>query len=508
MRTEENVKNNKWFETSHLSEDLKSHSISGGFNTIVAQVISFTINMSTTVILARLLTPEDYGLVAMVTAVTGFVSIFKDMGLSAAIIQKPKIDQSQVSSVFWINCLVSLGIAIIIALASSLLATFYNEERLFNITLVFAASIFLTGLSLQHNALMKRQMKFKMLSILNIICAFASLATGLLLAWQGFGYWAIVATTICPPLYYTIALWIVCDWRPDLTLKTANTKSILKFGAGLTGFDLVNYFSRNMDNVLIGKYAGSNALGIYSKAYQLLMLPITQLRDPLNTVALPALSNLQNDKWKYNYFFRRYLFTLAFFSMPVVVFCAVFSKEIITIILGESWVKASYVFQILSLVAFIQPAAGTQGLLLITTGKAKKYFIVGVVAAVCYVGSFAIGVNWGMEGVAISYVLATYAIFLPSLAYSLKDSPLTVPHFLKEIVYPASFSILVGIICYFVKPYVGHLNAFITCGLGLILGGILYILLWMANSKTKEKAKKILDIGDFLLKKYNIKNKK
>lgn len=504
MEVEADTKNNKWFETNHLSGDLKSHSISGGFNTILAQLVSFIINISSTIVLARLLTPEDYGLVAMVTAVTGFVSIFKDMGLSAAIIQKKELNQNQVSSVFWINCLVSLGIAIIVAFTSSLLVNFYNEQRLFNITLVFALSIFLTGLSLQHNALMKRQMKFKTLSKINIISSVTSLITGIILAWKGFGYWAIVATTICPPLYSTIALWIACDWRPHLEFKTKNTKSILSFGAGLTGFDLVNYFSRNMDNVLIGKFVGSNALGIYSKAYQLLLLPITQLRDPLNTVALPALSSLQSDKWKYNHFFRRYLFTLAFFSMPLVVYCAVFSEEIISVILGEKWLEASYVFKLLAIAAFIQPVASTQGLLLITTGQSRRYFVLGIMGAICNVTGFIIGVNWGMEGVAIAYALVTYTLFIPFLIFSLKDSHMTLKHFLSEISYPALFSILVGVVFIYVKPYFSHVSAFLCCALGLIFGGLLYLCFWFINKHTKEKLKNILEIGNFLLKKYGL----
>lgn len=497
-----NSKFNKWFDTEHLSGNLKAHSIRGGMNTIIGQVASFAMNISSTIIMARLLTPGDYGLVAMVTTVTGFITIFKDMGLSAAIIQRKQLFQDQVSAVFWINILVSLGLASIIALIAPLLVIFYDEERVFNMTIVFAASIFFSGLSLQHNALMKRQMKFKSLSKIQVLSTILSLATGIILAWQGFGYWSIVAVAVTNPIYSTIALWIVCDWRPNLTFKSKGIKSIITFGAGLTGFDFVNYFSRNLDNVLIGKFVGASALGMYSKAYQLLLLPITQLRDPLNAVALPALSSLQHEKWKYNSYFTRYLFTLAFFSMPIVAFFAIYSDEIVSIVLGSKWIGVSSIFKLLAIAAFIQPIASTQGLILITTGKSKKYFTLGIINTSVVVTGFCIGVNWGVIGVAISYSIVTYLLFIPLLYYCLKDSPVTVKQFLLQIIYPSLFSIVSGLFMFSYKYFVVDLPPLVTCGIGFFIGASVYLSLWFTSRFTRTKLEKIRDISSFASKDF------
>lgn len=495
---------NKWFDTEHLSNGLKAHSIKGGMNTIIGQVASFIMNISATIIMARLLTPGDYGLVAMVTTVTGFITIFKDLGLSAAIIQRKHLFQSQVSAVFWINIVVSFGLAAIIALIAPLLVKFYNEDRILNMTLVFAASIFFSGLSLQHNALMKRQMKFKLLSRIQVLCTILSLATGIVLAWQGFGYWSIVAATISNPVYSTIALWIVCDWRPNLNFNSDGIKSILTFGAGLTGFDFVNYFARNVDNVLIGKFVGASALGMYSKAYQLLLLPITQLRDPLNAVALPALSSLQHEKWKYNSYFTRYLFTLSFFSMPIVVFFGIFSDEIVLIVLGDNWIGVSSIFKLLAIAAFIQPIASTQGLVLITTGKARRYFVLGILNTTVVVAGFCIGVNWGVMGIAISYSIVTYLLFIPLLSYSLKGSPVTVKHFLLEIMYPISFSIISGGFMFYYKYLSFDLPYLVTCGIGFVIGTLIYLALWLSTKNTRSKLEKIKDISTFMFNKSKV----
>lgn len=507
MNQDKDYKNryNRWLETSHLKQDLKSHSISGGFNTVAGQILSFGVNILSTIVLARLLLPGDYGLVAMVTTITGFIIVFKDLGLSAAVIQAKELNQDQVTSIFWISVAVSFFIALLVSLLAPLLVVFYKEERLLNMTLVFAVSIFITGFSLQHNALMKRQMKFKVLSRIQILSTIGSILTGVFLAWRGFGYWSIVVISVSNPIYSTIALWFVCDWRPDFSFNSRGIKSLVSFGAGLTGFDLVNYFSRNMDNVLIGKFSGSSALGMYSKAYQLLLLPITQLRDPLNAVALPALSNLQNDKWKYNHFFCRYLFTLAFFSMPIVVYFAVFSHEIIFIVLGEKWITASSIFKLLAIAAFIQPVASTQGLLLITTGKAKKYFYLGIINSTLVVAGFCIGINWGTTGIAISYAIVTYVLFIPLLIYSLKNSPLSVLQFLKEIVLPALFALISGVGMLFVRANLVGINSFLICIIGFFLGAAIYMGLWFVSKFTREKLNRIIEIGQVLLKKNKLK---
>jgi len=494
----------KWFDTLHLKENLKGHSIKGGFNTIGGQAISFLLNIGSNILIARLLAPADFGLVAMVTAITGFITIFSDLGLSAAVIQRDNIKQDQVSAIFWINVLISFGIALIVSAIATVLVHFYNEPRLFNITIVFAIGIFFSGLSLQHNALLKRQMKFKNLSLIQIVSTAVSLSVGLLLAWRGYGYWAIVATNVISPIFSTILLWIVCDWRPNFITKANDVGAFLKFGAGMTGFDLVNYFSRNMDNILIGKYVGSIALGLYSKAYQLLMLPITQLRNPLNAVALPALSTLQNEKDKYVSFYKKYLFTLSFFSMPIVIFLGVFSDEIILIILGKQWVAASYIFKLLAITAFIQPVASTQGLVLITTGKVKKYFKVGVINAIFTVSGFFIGVHWGVEGVAISQAIVIYLLLIPMLYYCFIDSHLSVGIFLSEIFYPVLFSAISGCVMAYTKQTLSQhysLPGIILIAIGFITGLLTYIVLWLSMQKSRSRFFHILEIGSFLKRK-------
>lgn len=493
-------KEDKWFRTDHFKGDLKSRSVKGGVSTMAAQIISFVMTTAQTVILARLLVPEDYGLIAMVSSVTGFVTIFKDLGLSAAVIQKDKITQSELSSVFWVNVLICFGIALVIALLSPALVHFYDEGRLLYITLLFALNIFIVGFSLQHSALLRRQMQFNKLALIQIGCVIINILVGITLAWLGFGYWTLVIQGLVFALLETIALWTICDWRPDFLLNKSKVASYLRFGAGITGFDVVNHFSRNMDNVFVGKFVGSVALGLYSKAYQLLMLPITQLRNPLNSVALPALSSLQNQGEKFRDFYTKYLFILAFFSMPVVVYLGVFADELIFIILGDQWVEAGPLFQILAMAAFIQPVVSTTGLILITTGEVKRYFNIGLINAIFMVSGFGIGVYLGgVRGVAITNVVVVYFLFIPTLYHNLRKSPVSVAQFLKEISIPLLYSVVSGaamlVYAYYIEQLGLQLMPMVYCALGLVVGAITYIGLMLALPVSRKKFMQIVNLG-------------
>jgi Membrane protein involved in the export of O-antigen and teichoic acid len=490
----------RWFETGHLTLGLKERSVKGGANTIFAQFFSFGTNMISTAVMARLVSPEGFGIVAMVTAITGFVVIFKDLGFSTAVVQNKSVSQKQVSTLFWLNILFSLGIALIVLALAPILVSFYHEPRLFDITIVFALSIFISGFSLQHSALMKRQMRFKRLSKIQMLTAGISLLLGIGLAVMGLDYWAIVGASVMQTLLNVILLWAFCDWRPHFTFDVSRVKHLMRFGAGITGFDLVNYFSRNADNVLIGRFAGAAALGLYSKSYQLLMLPITQLRMPLNTVTLPALSALQHNKSKYAEFYRRYVFILAFFSMPLVACLAVFSKEIVLIVLGDDWVEAGYIFQLLAFASFIQPVAGSKGVVMITTGQTRKYFAWGVVNAVFTVAGYLIGVQWGISGVAISYIIVNYFLLLPSLYWCFEGTPISVGMFFGEILHPFLFSVISAGASIFVKYCFADLPQLALVIAGFSAGALVYIALWFTSAHARTKFKAVMEIRTLIFK--------
>ena len=470
---------NNFFDTEHLKADLKGRFVRGSAITMLGQAARFVIQTGSTIVLARLLTPKDYGLVAMVTAVTGFMMIFKDLGLSTATVQKAQTNHQQISTLFWINVAVSTIAMLVTAALAPAIAWFYNEPRLTWIGLALSTSFLFVGLSVQHQALLRRQMRFTALAAIEIGSMGIGIATGIVLAWYGAGYWALVGLSAATAISNVALVWVFCGWRPGLPVRGAGVRSMLHFGLDITGFQIVNYFARNADKILLGRFHGSYVTGLYSRAYSLFMLPISQIRSPLIAVAIPALSHIQNEATRYARYYYKLTSILAFVTMPLAGFLFVCSESLIRLLLGEKWMDANVIFKILAVAAFIQAVENTRGLTLISLGLGKKYLKVGIFTSAVFVLAFAVGVPWGARGVAISYVIGEYLIMIPSLWYSFRKTPVSVPGFFKVISQPAVTSLASTAIMFLAYKFLlANQPDFVTIGACLTLGVASYFALW------------------------------
>jgi PST family polysaccharide transporter len=409
---------------------------------MAAQGIRFFLQMGSTVVLARLLTPQDYGLIAMVTAVTGFVAMFKNLGLSMATIQRAKIDRPQISTLFWINVLLSVGVMLVTATLAPVIAWFYGEPRLITITLALAGAFIFGGLTVQHQALLRRQMRFGSLGIIQIVSMLVGIITAIIAAFYGAGYWALVLMHLATAITNLLGVWLVCDWRPGLPVRGSGVRKMLAFGGHLTGFNIVNYFARNADNILIGKFISADALGLYAKAYGLFMMPISQIRNPLNQVAMPVLSSLQNQPERYIKYYQRLIDIMASLTIPLGLYCAIEADFLIRIVLGQQWLGAVSVFRILVIAGLIQPIASMRGLVLISHGFSDRYFYWGLFNAFLTVTAFLVGLPFGIEGVAAAYAIVNYIILIPSLLYCFHKTPVTVSLFMRSMSLPLLASLL------------------------------------------------------------------
>ncbi|MCH8555637.1 MAG: lipopolysaccharide biosynthesis protein [Schleiferiaceae bacterium] len=483
-----------WLATFEQTGSLKEKSIKGGLATLVGQVSSFVINVGSTAIIARLVLPEDYGIIAMVVAFVGVFFIFKDIGFAQLIIQKTKLTQEELSSIFWVNIGVGGFISLVLLGLSPFVARFYEEPRLLPIALLFASIPVINSLFTVHSALLNRHMQFSSLSRILFLANFLAVVITIGMAYFGYGYWALTAMHIGTPIFSLIFFWWQCDWKPTPILVKTGMRENLNFGTYITGFNAINYFARNFDNILIGKFIGATALGIYSKAYQLLMLPISQIRDPITTVGLPALASLKSDKAAYRSYYLNLNFVLAFVSIPTIIVLLLISEPIILLVLGKEWVAAAAVFKIMAITALIQPIASTRGLVLLSLGETKKYFIWGVWNAVVVMIGFAIGVQYSIEWVAGSYAIANYLLLVPSLWYSFSNTHISVKDFFISIQYPMIFGITAGTIIYFVDTLSWSSNLWLSCfytGLGFVL---IYGIQWLILKGSRRKLTDVVDI--------------
>jgi PST family polysaccharide transporter len=418
------------FDSAHLSHDLAGKSVRGGITTMTAQGIQFVLHLVGTMVLARLLTPTDFGLIGMVTVVVGFAQMFKDAGLSMATVQKDHISHEQISTLFWLNLLLSTALGLCILAASPLVAWFYGRPELTAVTAVLSLSFTITGLTIQHAALLRRHMCFGTLAAIHIASYLANLIVVVLLALAGWRHWALVCGSLATALSSTLLTLFFCPWIPCRMQRKTGVRSMLEFGGHLTVFNFINYFARNADNILVGRLIGADALGLYAKAYQIVYMPLTNIRDPINAVAIPTLSRLESEPERFRRYYAKFVFSLAFLSMPLMGFCAVFARELVLLILGSQWVDVTNIFRVLAIVGFIQPVAGTRGAVLVACGRTKVYLALGIVTAMITVAAFCIGVMWGTIGVAVSYAIVVYALQYPASIITFRHVPVSLGDFL------------------------------------------------------------------------------
>lgn len=406
------------FDTGHLNNDLKGRSVRGGAVTITSQAATFFIQTASTIIMARLLTPADFGLIAMVTAVTGFAKLFKDLGLSTATIQKEKITHEQISTLFWVNVAISIIITLITVAFAPIIAWFYGEPRLIMITIALSLVFLFGGLTVQHQALLQRQMRFTVLAVIQVISIAASVVAAIASAALGADYWALIIMQIVSALTVLLGVWLLCDWRPGIPTRTSGVRSMLAFGGNITGFNIVNYFARNADNILIGRVWGAGSLGFYNKAYSLLMLPLNQLNIPIVAIAIPTLSRLHSEPVRYRAYYLKVISLITLVSTPLISYFIIFSDNLILLILGSQWSPASDIFFILGFSALIQPLYHTQGWLHISAGRGDRYFKWGFIGSFFIVLGILAGLPYGPLGVAIGYTVATLTIIIPCMWYA------------------------------------------------------------------------------------------
>lgn len=467
------------FSTNDLSKDLTSKAVRGGGSIMAAEICSSVLRIASIAVLARLLIPEDFGLLAMVTALTVFAERFKDVGLGDATVQARDINHKQVSSLFWINFSISIGIALILACLSKGVAWFYKDPRLTAITIVIASTFLFSGLVIQHQALLRRRFCFGKLASIQVSSTFFSLVVAILLAYFGFGYWALVAREFSRAVFVVIGTWLACPWIPGLPKRRAGIAPLLTFGKNVTGFNLAYFFSRSIDKILLGKLHGPYWVGMYINAHQLISLPISQIKYPVQTVALPALSALQSEPPAFCSYFQKMVHLLTFVSMPVVVFLAVFADVIVDLILGPQWLKVVPIFRIFAIGAFIEPVVHTVGPAMVAAGRTGEYFRLGVIESVLLVVCLGFGSVWGVMGIAAGYTISVYFSLIARFVYGLEQTPVKIIPIVRTVAINGGISIIFALILIFAR-YLAGWNFLPQWLIAFIMGGAsIYILIWI-----------------------------
>ncbi len=380
----------------------------GAVYTAGAQGVLVATQIASVVVLSRLLTPSDFGLIAMCVPIIALVGMVQDFGLLQATVQRPGIRQEDVSFLFWINILASFTLASLLFLSAPFIAAFYGDDRVGPLVAALSLIVITSGLSAQHGAILQRRMRFGRVAGISAAGAVAAFGVASLWALYRPDYWALFAGMVAGTLLPAILTWISAGWLPDRPRRNAEGRSLLGFGAGVTGFNLSNFVTHNADNVLIGRSWGGVELGLYDRAYKLMLFPLTQVSNPMARVMIPVLSRLVDEPHRYRSAFLRVQRLLLIFTLPGIACAIALSDVLVNLALGSKWSASAPIFQALGFAGLVQMVNSPAGWLFISQGRTRDYMLYGFASATVSVSAYVLGLAHGALGVAIALSAAHY----------------------------------------------------------------------------------------------------
>lgn len=486
-------------------KDLKEKAIRGGLARFIAQAADFSLRLLSLTVLARLLNPKDFGLVGMVTAFTGVLMLFRDFGLSAAVIQHGSVTEDQLSNLFWINVLVGTLLALLLGAGAPAMAAFYHEPRLRAVTVVLALSFLFNALGIQHGAMLQREMRFTAVAVINTVSLVIGIAVAIGGALAGYGYWALVAMTVMNPLVASSGFWIATGWVPGRPRRRTGIRSLMRFGGTVTLNGLVVYVASNFEKVLLGRYWGADAIGLYGRAFQLVNIPTANLNTAAGEVAFAGLSRVQDDSDRLRrYFLRGYSLVLAM-TVPLTLLCALFSADVIRVFLGPKWGDAAPIFRFLAPTILVFAIANPLSWLLMSLGLISRLLKMGLVIAPIMIASFVIGLPYGPKGVALAYSAVMVLWLFPLIAWALHGTVVSLRDILTTAYKPLGCGIVAAGLAFAVRTAYGFsLSPFPRLALEslVLLGAFSAMLLFVAGQKSL-----YLDLVRGLLKRPSVEDK-
>lgn len=426
-----------------LTSDIRRQSLRGGAIAFGAQGLKFALQFGTVVVLARLLAPEAFGLIAMAAALNGVLDLVKEFGLSAATIQKSDITHSQVSALFWINAAIGVAIAILLLLGAPAIAEFYGQPELLAVTRWLALPFLLSGLTTQHWALLRRQMRFGAIALLETGTEILGFALVIGLALGGAGYWALIAQRMLGPALLLVGCWSLCGWRPGWPTRAPGLAALVGFGSAVTSCNLAVAFARSIDQILIGWLWGPAVLGLYERSVKLLLMPITNIAMPLYAVGMPMLSRLNDEPRRYRAAFIRLIEHLAMATMPAGALVVVASDWLVVTLFGDQWRAATPLVAFFGLAVSYQPVTMALGLVFMTQNRGRDLLHAALIDSVLAVILIVAGLPFGVVGVAGFYSVGGLVLRAPLYTWFATRHSGIVPRDVYQAVLPSAGAALI-----------------------------------------------------------------
>ena len=429
--------------------DLGRQAARGTAVTLVAQSGRFVLQIGSLIVLARLLTPEAFGLVAMVTSLIGIAELIRDFGLSSAAIQAKHLSHDERTNLFWINVAIGTVCAMLAVVFAPLIADLYHEQRVYSIVLALSGLLVVSGVTTQYRADLSRNLQFRALAGVDLSAQALGVTVAIMAAVLGAGYWAIVAQQITF-VVVTCALSILFSrWLPGLPKRRTSVRRFIRFGTSVLGTQLLGYATNNVDNVAIGAVWGPGPLGNYSRAYQLLMVPINQISDPIRRVILPILSRVHDDPPKYQRYVEKTQHVGTYALGPAFAIAAGLATPLVAVLFGPQWLDVGPIFVALAVGGVFRGVGLVTYLAFLSSGKVGQQFRMYLVARPLMMVMILAGLPWGPVGVAIGHSSAFAVYWIASLIYLGRVTGLDVKRLFRQVVIALlTISLPAGLLAY------------------------------------------------------------
>ncbi len=433
--------------------NLKQKAITGVKWTTLSSAVNALLQLTQLMILARFLTPHDFGLVAILMVVIGFSQIFVDFGLSKAIIYNQHITASQLSTLYWLNIILSLVIFGIIFLSSSFIATFYNEPSLSNLIILVSSSLIIQAFGQQFRTLFQKELQFNVLAKIDIFAASISFMSAISLAINGFGVYALIYPVLIMAALKSILLVYkgIVHHKPKIAFNIFEIKDFLAFGSYTVGNGIVSTVATQIDVILIGKLLGTETLGLYSIIKELILRP-SQLINPIITkVSFPAMAKVNNDVEKVKNIYLKLINYVSSINFPIYIASFILAPEIISLFLGDKWLNGVEIFQILSIWALIRSRGNPIGSLVMAMGKPQyeMYWNIGMMffmSITVYVSS-----AWDITGISYGNLISLIILFIPGWYFlTFRLCKASLKEYFTASLYPLLISLFTGIVVYII----------------------------------------------------------
>jgi O-antigen/teichoic acid export membrane protein len=412
---------------------LAQKAVSGAMWSAASSGITQGIAVLGTLVLTHLLSPKDYGLVGMARLAIGLIAIFRELGTASAIIQRKQLSEAFLSSIFWGNQIVAM-LAFGLAVATSpLVASFFHQPETQPIVQLLAVGVIVSSLGSVPSALLTRDMAFRRLMIIEIIAGAVATSVAIGMAVRGAGVWSLVISSLAGACVTTLLLWVSSPWRPAWLLRWAELRSIASYSLNLSGFSLVNYFSRNADNTIIGRYLGAYQLGFYQLAYNLMLFAVQNISQVISRVLFPVFSKMQDDNARFRQAYTKGVSMIAVITFPIMAGVMAIADPFVSAVLGEKWRPVASLLIILAPVGVMQSVVTTVGSIYYAKGRTDWLFRWGLLATTASVAAFFAGLPWGIRGVAVAYLIVNLLMAYPAFAIPFRLIDLKMSDFLRPL---------------------------------------------------------------------------